>query len=90
MDIRHDSDGFLLGAKIESLGGQLEDIHKELRAIKGVLGDSVRAPTVDTPPSSDSNSNPPPAPSDNGSAPTPTPAPDSAMVSFSTALGRTP
>ena len=78
MDIRHDSDGFLLGAKIESLGGQLEDIHKELRAIKGVLGDSVRAPTVDTPPSSDSNSNPPPAPSDNGPAPTPTPAPDSA------------
>ncbi|GLX87906.1 hypothetical protein Pfra02_04750 [Pseudomonas fragi] len=73
MDIRHDSDGFLLGAKIESLGEQLDDIYSELRAIKGALSDSVRPPSVDTPPSRDGGPNPPPAPG--GGGPTPTPAP---------------
>ncbi|MGH8333161.1 MAG: hypothetical protein ACRER3_15990, partial [Pseudomonas fluorescens] len=76
MDIRHDSDGFLLGAKIESLGEQLNDIYGELRAIKDALGDSVRPPTVDTSPSRDGGSNPPPAPSSGGPTPTPAPVPD--------------
>ena len=75
MDIRHDSDGFLLGAKIESLGGQLDDIHNELRAIKGTLADSVRAPTVDTPPSRDANSNAPPTPSPGRGSRSDTPPP---------------
>lgn len=46
MDIKHDSEGFLLGAKIESITDQLGDIHKELKAIKNALGDSSPAPTA--------------------------------------------
>lgn len=62
MDIRHDSEGFLLGEKIESITDQLGEIHKELKAIKSALGESVVTPPaaeVQPPPGGEATIAPP-------------------------------